>query len=73
MHISAFIIKLMDVLIIYLVSTYVHSFVFKTYTSISTFYDFIIVPFTIWSYIILTSIVAIQLKSRNFNILHNYI
>ncbi len=31
MHMSAFIIKLMDVLIIHLISTYVHGFVFKTY------------------------------------------
>ncbi len=32
MHMSAFIITLMDVLIIYLFNNYVHVFVFKTYT-----------------------------------------
>ncbi len=42
---------------------YVLSFVFQTYTPLSTFYVFIIVPFIIWSYIKLTFIVAIQLKS----------
>ncbi len=38
LHMSAFIIKLMDVLVIYLISTYayVHSFVAKTYTPLST-------------------------------------
>ncbi len=45
-----FIRKLMDVRIIYLISTYMYSFVFKTYT--------------IWSYIIPTSLVAIQLKTN---------
>ncbi len=35
---SAFIIKLMDVVIIYLISTYVHDFVFKTYAPLSTFW-----------------------------------
>ncbi len=36
-HMSTPIIKFMDVHIIYLISTFVHSFVFKTYTSLSTF------------------------------------
>ncbi len=34
---STRIIKLMDVLIIYLINIFVHGFVFKTYTAISTF------------------------------------
>ncbi len=62
MDMFAFTTKLMDVLIIYLISTYVHGFVFKTYTPLSTFYVFIIVPFTIWSCIIPNSIVTIHLK-----------
>ncbi len=37
MHMSTFIIKLMDVLIIYLISTFVHGFAFQTYTPLSTF------------------------------------
>ncbi len=37
MHMSTLIIKLMDVLIIYLISTFVHGFVFKTYTPLFTF------------------------------------
>ncbi len=37
LHMSAFIIKLVNVLIIYLISTYTHSFVFKTYMFISQF------------------------------------
>ncbi len=36
MHMSTFIRKLMDVLIIYLISTFVQGFVFKTYTHICT-------------------------------------
>ncbi len=41
MHMSTLIIKLMHVLIIYLISAYVHDFVFKTYTPLSTFYVFL--------------------------------
>ncbi len=63
------IIKLMDVLMIYLIRTFVQGFVFKTYTLLSTISVFVIVPLTIWSYIIPTSIVAIRLKS-NFIICH---
>ncbi len=38
MHMSSFIIKLIDILIIYFISTYfVHGFVFKTYSPQSTF------------------------------------
>ncbi len=36
MHMSIRIIKLMDVLIIYLISPFLHNFVFKYYTPIST-------------------------------------
>ncbi len=46
---------------------YVHSLVFKTYAPLSTFWVFIIVPFTIWSYTISNSVVAIQLKSNNIH------
>ncbi len=35
-NMSTLLIKLMNVLIIYLISTFVHGFVFKTYTSLST-------------------------------------
>ncbi len=63
-HMST-LIKLMDVIIIYLISTLVHGFVYTTYTPLSTVWIFITLPFTIWSYIIPTSIVAIQLKSNN--------
>ncbi len=52
MYVSTRIIKLMDVLIIYLINTFVHGFVFKTYTHLSTFYVFtqcVIVPYTIRS------------------------
>ncbi len=68
MHMSTDINKLMDGLIIYLINIFVHGFVFKTYTPLSTFYVFIIVPCTIWSYIIPTSIFAIQLKSMLPNV-----
>ncbi len=37
MLMSTHIIKLMDILIIYLISTFVHGFVFKTYTPLFTF------------------------------------
>ncbi len=37
MHMSTCITKLMDVLIIYLFSTFVHGFEFKTYMPLSTF------------------------------------
>ncbi len=37
MHIHTLISKLMDVLIIYLISTFTPSFVFKPYTPLSTF------------------------------------
>ncbi len=37
MQMSTFIIKLNDVLMIYLISTFVHGFVFNTYTPLSTF------------------------------------
>ncbi len=47
MHMSTDINKLMDGLIIYLINIFVHGFVFKTYTPLSTFYVFIIVPCTI--------------------------
>ncbi len=47
MHLSTFIIKLTDVLIIYLIGTYVYGIVFKTYTPLYTFQVFIMVPFTI--------------------------
>ncbi len=40
----------------------VHGFVFKT----RSFSVFIIVPYTIWLYVIPTSIVAIQLKSNEY-------
>ncbi len=68
MYMSVFV-KLMDVLIIYLISTYVHSVVFKTYVPRSILGVFIIVPFTIWSYIIHTSMVAIQLKANDLTTL----
>ncbi len=45
---------------------------FKTYIPLPTFLVFIIVPFTIWSYIIQTSIVAIYLKSNDTKICHFY-
>ncbi len=37
MHMSTFIIILMDALNIYLIGTYIHCFVFKSYTPLSTF------------------------------------
>ncbi len=46
LHMST-LIKLMDVLIIYLITTFVYGFVFKTYTPLSHVWVFIIVPFTI--------------------------
>ncbi len=52
-----------------LISTYVQGFVFKMYTPLSMFHIFIIITFTIWSYIIPTSIVAIQLKSNTLFLL----
>ncbi len=49
MHMFAFIIKLKHVLIIYLISTYVHGFVLK----LIHFLDIYLVPFTIWPYMII--------------------
>ncbi len=37
MHVYTLIIKLMDVLIIYLISRFIHGFVFKTYTLLQGF------------------------------------
>ncbi len=63
---SVFIIKLIDVLIIYLISTYVHNFMFKIYIPLPylpfpCMYNSV---FAIWSYIIPISIVAIQLSQN---------
>ncbi len=40
----------------------IHDYVFKTYTLLSTFPVFIIVPFTVCFYTILTSIAMVTIK-----------
>ncbi len=49
---------------LFLIITFIHSFVSRRYTTLSTSEVFIIVLYTIWSYIIPLSTVTIQLKSK---------
>ncbi len=54
----------MVVFIIHLFGTFVHGFVFKTYTPLSTILVFIIVCNTIWSYIIPNWLLLLAYKSN---------